>query len=96
MNLFYWFADVTDTKDTFRATYWYDRDGKTDGGTVDLLPMRLQAFGAKPGLTVRYRVLDGDKIVKQGKVTADARGVYRVPQAPADKKYILELSQLDQ
>ena len=92
LNLGYWFDNLAETKTKVTAEYWFERLGETDGGTVDILPYRLQKFPHARGDVAAYRILDGGKVVAEGRVTASARGLFRIPSAPCDKRYTFELT----
>jgi len=92
INAYYRWGNVADQTGTFSAEYWYERDGETDGGTVDVFAQRLQKFPHGKEVEANFRILDGAKVVKQGKVAADMFGRYWIKSVPADKKYVLELS----
>ena len=91
INLYYRFDNAADKPGEFSVDYWYDKRGDTDGGTVDLIPNRIQKLEAGKDGTVSYRILDGEKVVRDGVVKKDRFGVYRINGAPADKRYRLVL-----
>lgn len=92
INLYYHGKIKADTPRRFEADYWYERDGRTDGGTTDVIPCRLQAFPRGKGRTVRYAIRAGDEVVRDGTVTIDNYGVYRIQKAPCDRRYTLVLT----
>lgn len=91
LSLLYRFDRLMETEDRVTVDYWFDRDGQTDGGRVDLLVYQLQRFPAEAGRTAVYSILEGATVVAEGAVEADARGAYRIRQAPCDKRHTLEL-----
>jgi len=92
LNSFYRWDKVADTEEKFSAEYWSERDGKTDGGTVDVIAQRLQHFPHGKDAKASYRILDGGKAVKEGNLSADRFGRFWIKGAPADKRYLVELS----
>ena len=92
LNSFYRWGKVADTEEKFSAEYWYERDGKTDGGTVDVIAQRLQHFPHGKDAKANYRILDGGKAVKEGNLSADRFGRFWIKGAPADKRYLVELT----
>ena len=91
VNCYYRWGKVADREDRFSAEYWYERDGDTMGGTVDVIVQRLQHFPHAKGTEARYRILADGKALEQGPVSAGAFGRYWVKGAPADQRYVLEL-----
>jgi len=92
LNLYYHWKVTADTPRRFQADYWYDRKGQTDGGTTDVIPCRLQRFPHGKGRTARYEIRAGDAVVRDGAVTIDTYGVYRIKAAPCDRRYTLVLT----
>lgn len=91
VNAYYRWGNVTDTKEKFSAEYWYERDGNTDGGAVDVIVQRLQRFPHKQATNAKYRILSGGNVVKQGEVSADAFGRFWIARVPASGRHVLEL-----
>jgi len=92
LNAYYRWGKVTDTEERFSAEFWYEREGETDGGTVDVIVQRLQKFPHEKGDEANFRILDGAEVVKQGRTITDTFGRYWIESVPADNKYTLELT----
>lgn len=73
INLYFRWKNQVDESDRFSIGLWIahpDELGKNTAATADVTFRRLQRFAVAPGREYRWRLMEGDTLRQEGKVTA--------------------------